>query len=205
MLALIEYLVEEFGYFGITILMLLENIFPPIPSEAILPLGGYLAAVGDLSLVGVILAGSLGALLGAYPWYYLGYFFNKERLKRLSMRFGRIMTVHPSDIDKASEWFSKHGTHAVFLGRFVPIFRTLISLPAGLVKMNIWRFTIYTFLGSLIWSTALVYAGYALKRNFSTVGDYIDPLSNLFILLLLGVYVYRFITFKSDPPLPHSS
>ena len=190
--------IEATGYVGILFLMFLENIFPPIPSEVILPLSGYQAVIGDLNIWLVIVVAALGATLGALPWYYLGFYFNTERLQRLAKKYGRIMTVSPRDIRDAGKWFDKHGKAAVFFGRFLPIFRTLISVPAGSVRMNLPLFLTYTFLGSLIWSGALAYAGYYLRNNFKEVDKVLDPLSTGIVVLIVVMYLYRVITFHAD-------
>jgi membrane protein DedA with SNARE-associated domain len=198
MFSFLQEIIASFSYYGVAFLMFLENIFPPIPSEVVLPLTGYISAEGSLTLFGAIIAATIGTVVGAYPWYFLGYFFNEKRLKRLASKHGRLITLHPSEIEKVSLWFQKHGVRAVFFGRFLPIFRTLISVPAGSVKMNIYTFTIFTFLGSFIWSAGLIYAGYVLGSNFDAVGTYLDPLSNAVLLIIIVVYIYRVVTFRND-------
>lgn len=188
--------VSQGGYLGIFLLMLAENIFPPIPSELIMPLAGFVAARGELNIVLVILAGTAGSVVGALPWYYAGKLFGGDRLKRMASRFGRWMTVSPDDIELASVWFSKHGRAAVFFGRLVPAVRTLISVPAGMVKMPLLPFLLYSILGSLIWTSLLAASGYVLQAHYTVVEGYIDPLSKGVVILVLLVYVYRFIRFK---------
>src|SRR5699024_8202967 len=127
--------IQSAGYVGIALLMLLENLFPPIPSELIVPFAGYVAARGDLWLPGVIAAGTLGSMSGALPWYALGWWFNEERLKRMAARYGRWFTITPDEVATASVWFHRYGPAAVFFGRMIPTIRTVISLPAGIVRM----------------------------------------------------------------------
>jgi membrane protein DedA with SNARE-associated domain len=136
-------IIETGGYAGIFALMVLENIFPPIPSELVIPLSGYAAAEGDMNIAIVILVASLGAVVGALPWYYLGKAFGIERLKRMSVRYGRWLTLTPADIDAAQAWFDRHGHKTVLLGRLVPTVRTLISLPAGMARMPLLPFLLY--------------------------------------------------------------
>ena len=147
----IEGVIETTGVFGIALLMLLENVFPPIPSELIMPLAGYTAARGQANIVLVILAGTIGSLAGASFWYAIGRWVGEERLKRLADRFGRWMTVGRDDIEKADDWFDRHGHKAVLFGRLVPTIRTLISVPAGLSEMAWPTFLLYSGIGTAIW------------------------------------------------------
>lgn len=192
-------LVSRSGYIGVFLLMALENIFPPIPSEMIMPLAGFAAARGDMNIVIVILAGTAGSVLGALPWYYAGRIVGKDRLKRLAARHGRWMTVGPDDIEKALQTFQRHGHAAVFFGRLVPAIRTLISVPAGIAAMPMPAFLVYSSLGSLLWTALLAAAGYLLEANYAVVADYIDPVSKVVVGLVVAVYLYRLITYRSHP------
>lgn len=145
-------LIEQGGYFGILALMFLENLFPPIPSEVIMPLAGFLAARGELNLFGVVVAGTLGSFLGALPWYYAGARLGEERMRRLAARHGRWLTLSGDDVLEAGVWFRAHGRKAVFFGRLVPAIRTLISVPAGIAQMPFASFAFYTLAGSAIWT-----------------------------------------------------
>ena len=167
-------LITSTGYFGIVALMFIENVFPPIPSEFIMPLAGFMVAEDKFSLLGVIIAGTLGSVLGALPLYYLGAKLGEERLKQFAERRGRWLTLSPKDIDKANRWFDKHGAIAVLLCRLVPGIRSFISIPAGVNKMNLTLFLFYTAVGAGIWTAALAYAGYHLGTNFRQVGEYLD-------------------------------
>lgn len=165
------------SYPGLALLMFIENVFPPIPSELIMPLAGFLAAQGKMSFAGIVVAGTVGSVLGALPLYWVGRKLGKERLERLAERHGRWLTVSPEDIDRADDWFSRHGRKAMFLGRLVPGVRSLIAIPAGLHEMPMVPFLIFTMLGSAVWSAALAGAGYQLGAQFREVEKYLDPVS----------------------------
>ncbi len=191
-------IIEAGGYWGIFLLMVLENVFPPIPSELIIPLSGYAAAQGDMNIVLVILVASLGAVAGALPWYFLGRLFGIKRLKYLSNKFGRWITLNSEDIDLAKGWFDKHGFKAVLFGRLIPTVRTLISVPAGLVKMSVPKFLFFSFIGSSIWTAILALAGYWLGGQHEAVSVYLDPLSNFVVVAIVVIYIYRVVTFKKS-------
>ncbi|RDW13987.1 DedA family protein [Paracoccus thiocyanatus] len=188
--------IESWGYLGVLMLMVAENVFPPIPSEVIMPLAGFLAGGGRLSLTLTIVVGTIGSVLGTLVWYYVGLWFGEERLKRFAARHGRLLTLSPSDIDAAHEWFQRHGTMAVFFGRMVPAARTLISVPAGLARMPMWKFLLYTTLGSALWTGVLAFAGLVLHENYALVADWVDPLSKLVVVAVVAVYLYRVVTWK---------
>ncbi|MBB3949163.1 DedA family protein [Aureimonas jatrophae] len=195
----VQSLMQNLGVFGIALLMFLENIFPPIPSELIMPLAGYQAASGEHSLVAVILAGTAGALVGILPWYYLGRAFGEKRIVALADRFGRWLTMTAEDVEAADRWFRRYGIWAVFLGRLVPTVRTLISVPAGLSRMPLPTFLLFSALGTLIWTTGLTMAGYLLASQYERVNDYVGPVSNIVIAAVVVLYLYRVITFKPRP------
>ena len=188
--------IEGWGYPGIFALMLAENVFPPIPSEVIMPLAGYLAATGQLAFLPTVLIGMLGSVIGTSLWYVLGAWIGAPRLKRWAARHGRWLTLAPSDIDHAQQWFDRHGGMAVLIGRMVPVVRTLISVPAGVARMPWHRFLGYTAAGSLIWTLLLTGAGLLLEANYHRVSDVIDPLSTLVVAAVVLVYLYRVITWK---------
>lgn len=183
--------VSSAGYSGIVLLMFVENVFPPIPSELIMPLAGYLAAQGSLSLPGVVLAGMLGSVLGALPLYYAGRTFGEKRLKSFANRHGRWLTFSGADIDRANVWFSKHGNKVIFAGRLVPGVRSLISIPAGIAKMNLASFVAYTAVGTGLWAGLLAYAGFFLGSNFAEVGRYLNLASAIILTLIALIYVIR--------------
>jgi membrane protein DedA with SNARE-associated domain len=188
-------MVESTGVFGIALLMLLENVFPPIPSELIMPLAGYTAAQGDANIVLVIVAGTIGSLAGAFFWYWIGSAIGEERLKRFADRYGRWLTLSRSDIEKADDWFDRHGHKAVLIGRLVPTVRTLISIPAGLSEMSRSTFLIYSGIGTAAWTTLLAVLGYALGSQYEQVSAWIDPISIGVLLLIVAFYLYRVVTF----------
>lgn len=148
-------LMERSGYLGVLPLMLAENVFPPIPSELIMPLAGFAAAGGKLTILFVVLAGTAGSLLGALAWYYVGRCLGADRLKRFTARHGRWLTLSPHEIDRAHAWFDRHGAKAVSLGRLIPAVRTLISVPAGVTRMPLARFLGRTVLGTALWTLLL--------------------------------------------------
>jgi membrane protein DedA with SNARE-associated domain len=191
--------IESGGYFAVALLMLLENIFPPIPSEVVMPVAGIAASRGDLNVVLVIVFGTIGAVSGQLLWYWLGLRVGEEGLKKLARRHGRWLTVSPGDIDKADRWFDKHGHKAVLVGRMVPGVRTLISLPAGLSEMSLRRFLIYSTIGSGLWTAALAVAGYALGERSESVTSWIGPISTVIFAGIVGYYLYRVATFKKGP------
>lgn len=192
----VRHLMESLGAFGIGLLMFLENIFPPIPSEIIMPLAGYQAATGEMSLVTVIVAGTIGSLLGIIPWYYLGYAFGEKRIIWLAERYGRWMTMTPEDVEAADRWFRRYGYWAVSFGRLVPTVRTLISVPAGLSRMPFWMFLAVSAVGTLVWTAGLAIAGYMLGQNYEAIDGYVGPVSNAVIIGVVVLYVYRVVTFK---------
>jgi membrane protein DedA with SNARE-associated domain len=189
--------VSQGGYGGIVLLMFLENIFPPIPSELIMPMAGFAAARGDLNMAGVIAAGIAGSILGALPWYYAGRWVGSERLKRLAARYGRWMTVSPADIDTAERWFNRHCGKAVLIGRLIPAIRSLISVPAGIARMSLWRFLLFSAAGTAVWSALLAAAGYVLESGYTRVADYMDPVSMIVVAAIVLAYVYRLVTYRA--------
>ena len=188
--------VSATGYAGIIFLMVIENVFPPVPSELIVPLAGYMATQGTLKLWGVVAAGTVGSVLGALPLYYLGRHWGEERVKRFADRHGRWLTVCGDDIAAAKRWFDRHGAKATFFGRLVPGIRSLISIPAGVARMPLPSFLAYTAAGAALWCALLACIGYFVGANFSRVGDYLDPVSWFVFGVILVVYVYRVISHK---------
>ncbi len=191
-------LVEATGYIGILLLMLAENVFPPIPSELIMPLAGFTAAQGRFSFTLVVLAGTAGSLLGALFWYTLGRWLGRDRLKQFAARHGRWLTLSPGEVDRAEAWFQRHGTKAVLLGRLVPGVRSLISVPAGITRMSLPGFLAWTAFGTGLWTALLAGAGYALQSQYALVADYVNPASNVVVGLLALWYAYRVATFRPE-------
>ena len=167
------------GYLGIGFLMFMENLFPPIPSELIMPLAGFTVSQGKMNFQYAVLAGVIGTLLGALPWYYAGKLWGEERLRSLCDRYGRWLGLSGQDIDLANRWFNRHGGKAVLLCRLVPGVRTLISLPAGLNAMPIGAFLFYSAVGTTLWVGLLTYAGLKLGDHYDLVEQYLGPVSKL--------------------------
>lgn len=193
----IRSLMEEWGAGGVAVLMFLENVFPPIPSEVVLPLAGYQAAAGDLSLVLALAAGTAGSLAGVTLWYGLARWLGSRGLKRFARRHGRLLTLSADDIDRVNDWFGRHGGKAVLLGRMVPGIRTLISVPAGVCGMPVWKFLLLSGVGTAAWSAALITAGYQLGAEFEQVGKYVSPIGNLVFGVVAVWYLYRVVTWKA--------
>lgn len=185
--------IGQHGYLGIAALMLAENLFPPLPSELIMPFAGFLAAGGKLSTVGVVAAGTLGALLGAWPWYLAGRWLGCARLKRLAERHGRWLTVTPDEIDRAEHWFARRGPVVLVLGRLVPAVRTVVSLPAGLAALPPLRFALWTLLGCALWCSLLVAAGFLLERQYERIAAWMNPLTTGILILLVAGYAVRVV------------
>ena len=186
--------IESTGYFGIVFLMFLENIFPPIPSEFIMPLAGFMAAKEEQTLPGVVLAGTIGSVLGALALYYAGYFIGEQRLKRLIDKYGRWLTISLEDLERAKGWFAKHGRLAVLVCRLVPGIRSLISIPAGIARMPLVSFLFYTAIGSGFWTAMLAYGGYVLGDKFQQVEKYLNPVSYVVLLAIALIYVKRLLS-----------
>ncbi|MBH9538225.1 DedA family protein [Novosphingopyxis sp. YJ-S2-01] len=192
----IVHLVANGGYIGIAFLMFLENVFPPIPSEIIMGLAGIEVGQGQMNFEAVVFAGTVGSTLGNYAWYLLGRFYGFRRLEGFVNRWGRWLTLEWEDIQKINRLFTRHGGKIVFVLRFMPAFRTIVSLPAGLFRMGHLRFLIATFAGAMIWNVILTGAGYYLGRNFSKIDDYVGPISTAAIAAIVLFYIYRVITWK---------
>lgn len=183
--------IEIGGSLGVGLLMLAENVFPPIPSELIMPMAGYLAASGSLHWFAVVFAGTVGSVLGAWFWYWLGRGLGRERLLWLVARWGHWATITTGETEATLRWFEKRGEWAVFLGRMIPVVRTLISVPAGLNKMAQGRFLVLTAAGSLLWVGALTGAGWVLKAQYALVEDWLDPVTTVIIAAVIVTYVWR--------------
>ena len=189
-------IMNNFGYLGVFLLIAIENVFPPIPSEVILLFGGFMTTFSDMNIVGVIISSTLGSVLGAIILYYIGKIFNKERLKKIiTSKPGKILRLKPEDIDKADEWFDTKGNKTVFFCRFVPIIRSLISIPAGMSEMPMKKFLIYTAAGSLIWNAALTIAGSIVGENWTSILDIMDKYSHIILVLLIIIFVIAVVLF----------
>lgn len=185
--------IEQGGLLAVGLLMILENVFPPIPSELIMPLAGYNAATGDMSMVGVILVGTLGSVLGCLFWYWLARAWGKERFLRFIDRHGVWLTLDREEAERAIAWFDRWGPFAVLIGRMIPTVRTLIAVPAGLAGMGLATFTIYAGIGGLVWCSLLAGAGYLLKENYDRVEGWLNPVTTGVIVLIVLLYLYRLV------------
>lgn len=184
---------EEFGYLGIFLMIALENIFPPIPSEIVLSFGGFMTTKSELTVTGVVIASTLGAVVGAILLYLIGMLLDVERLERIVERWGHILRTEKEHIHKANAWFHRYGIWTVFFCRMVPIVRSLISIPAGMAKMNFLLFLIFTTVGSLIWNMVLVNLGAALGASWSKVLEYMSVYQNIVIVIIGILLVFAVI------------
>jgi membrane protein DedA with SNARE-associated domain len=179
--------IELLGAVGVGVLTLVEVFFPPIPSEIVLPLAGFLSGQGRLSLLAAIIASTLGSTVGSLALYQLAATWGNDRVRRL---LGRIPLMDTGDLDRAEDWFDRHDRASVFIGRLVPGVRSLISLPAGFRGMNLRSFVALTVLGSAVWNTLLITGGYVLGNQWRTVGRYSDWLNYAVLAVLLGGVVW---------------
>ena len=173
--------------------MFLENVFPPIPSEAVLPMAGWLAyeQEGNFTLLGVTLVGAVGSVAGALVFYGLGYWFGEQRVRELMQRYGKWFLLSEDDFDTALAWFDRYGEYVIFFGRMVPIVRSLISIPAGIASMNLGRFGAYTAVGTALWSFLLGFAGYLLGQNWPMVMEWMSRYEKVVMgLTILAVLVF---------------
>ena len=178
---------SQFGYFGVFLLIMIENVFPPIPSEVILTFGGFMTTYSDMTRVGVIIAATAGSVIGAMILYSVGLFLDVTRLEKIVDRWGGILRLTRKDIHQADAWFDKYGPWTVLFCRLVPLIRSLISIPAGMSNMNFPLFILLTTIGSLIWNTALVILGAAVGDNWQSIVHYMDIYSNIaYVLLAIG-------------------
>ncbi|MDD3241631.1 MAG: DedA family protein [Bacilli bacterium] len=192
-------IMNQWGYLGILFLIAFENIFPPIPSEVILTFGGFLTVSTKMTIPLVILFSTIGSIIGALVLYYIGYVLNPERLEKIvNGRIGKILFLKNSDIKKAEDWFQKRGPFTVFFCRFIPIVRSLISIPAGMTKMKLPLFLILTTIGSVIWNTVLVILGSVTGNNWTKIAEYISTYSKYTLIVLVIVFIVgAFIFYKT--------
>jgi membrane protein DedA with SNARE-associated domain len=193
-------LIESGGYTGVFLLMLLETIFPPIPSEVIMPLAGVNAAAGKLSLWGVIAAGTAGAMLGNLFWYALARVIGIRRFRPWIERYGRWLTMDWEDVEKSERLFVRFGPLLVGVGRLLPTIRSIISIPAGLLEMRLKSFLIWSTLGTAAWTALLAGAGWGLGRAFHDVEKVLGPLSTAIIVLIVAAYLWRQLTWRRRHP-----
>jgi membrane protein DedA with SNARE-associated domain len=189
-------LIDDTGYVGVFFLMLAETIFPPIPSEVIMPIAGVRAAQGPLTLWGVIASGTAGAMFGNFFWYLLARVIGLARFRPFIERYGRWLTMDWPDIEKAERLFGRFGPLIVFFGRLLPTVRSLISIPAGLLRMRLRSFLIWSTIGTAGWSATLAIAGYWLGTQFEEIEKVVGPLSSVVIALIVGAYLWRQLTWR---------
>ena len=196
-------IMNQFGYLGIFLLIAIENIFPPIPSEVILLFGGFMTTYTKLNILGIVIASLLGSLSGAIMLYYIGKIFNKNRLKKIiSGKVGEILRLKNSDIDKADKWFDTKGQKTVFFCRFIPLIRSLISIPAGMSEMHMSKFLVYTTIGSLIWNTVLIVIGSIVGNNWTSILSVLDTYSKI-VVIVMAIVVILFIVIFYKKRLKH--
>jgi len=193
-------LIEQSGYLGVGFLMFLETIFPPIPSEIIMPVAGVAAAKGKLDFTLSVVAGTAGAMLGNTVWYLAARALGHDRLQPIIRRYGQWLTLSWRDVERAHRWFDAHGIAFVLLGRLIPTVRSLVSIPAGLLDMRFRNFMIASTIGTAIWTAILAGAGYKLQENFHDIGKVIGPASNVVLGSLVAIYLWRLITHKGEQP-----
>ncbi|EDN9970357.1 DedA family protein [Listeria monocytogenes] len=194
-------IMADFGYIGIFILIMVENLFPPIPSEIILTFGGFMTTVTSLNVLMVIIVATLGSVVGAILLYKVASYFGKERLTKIVLKYGRILRLKESDIERAENFFLKYGSWAVFLCRMIPLIRSLISIPAGMTKMKMSKFLILTTAGSLLWNTVLIGLGAMLGESWSEIVVFMDSFSTIIysiiaILVVVGLGFFFRARFK---------
>jgi membrane protein DedA with SNARE-associated domain len=188
-------IVERLGYLGVAMLVALENVFPPIPSEVVLGLAGYTASRGEAWVVGMIIAATIGSVVGAWILYGLAAAIGPVRLRAITIRYGTWIGFGESDLDRAEAWFDRRSRIAVLVCRCVPLIRSLISIPAGFRRMPLGAFTLFTLVGSLVWNTALVTAGYLLADQWEKVLEFTEPFQTV-VVAVLGVVVVALVIRK---------
>ncbi|MBC1636328.1 DedA family protein [Listeria welshimeri] len=182
-------IMADFGYIGIFLLIMVENLFPPIPSEIILTFGGFMTTVSSLNVMMVIIIATLGSVVGAILLYKVASYFGKERLTKIVLKYGRILRLKESDIERAESFFLKYGSWAVFLCRMIPLIRSLISIPAGMTKMKMSRFLVLTTAGSLLWNTVLIGLGALLGESWNEIVVFMDSFSTIIYSIIAGLLI----------------
>jgi membrane protein DedA with SNARE-associated domain len=185
-------IMEQLGYFGIALLMFLDNVFPPIPSEVIMPSAGFAASKGQLLLSGVIIAGSIGSLVAAALLYWVGRKIPNQSIFNWVDRYGKYLFIKSEDVKKALDWFEKYGHRVVFFGRMVPAVRSLISIPAGMSHMPFWKFMLYSSVGTIIWTTFLACVGYYFGNNIELMQQIFSRVGYVIITIVLILVAYFF-------------
>ncbi len=187
-------LIEQSGYWGVAFLMFLETVFPPVPSEVIMPIAGVSAASGRMTLGGVIASGTAGAMAGNFFWYLVAHWIGLRRFRAFIERRGRWLTMDWYDVERVQRLFGRFGPVLVGIGRMMPTIRSMISIPAGLVHMQLAKFLFWSTLGTAGWSAILAIAGYLLKQQFTDIEKVLGPLSSVVIGAIVIAYVWRQLT-----------
>ncbi|CAB1210465.1 DedA family protein [Acinetobacter bouvetii] len=183
-------IMEQLGYLGIALLMFLDNVFPPIPSEIIMPSAGYSASQGQLTLFGVIIAGCFGSLLAAALLYWVGYKFNNDSIFGFIDRYGKYLFIKSEDVKKSLDWFEHYGHRIVFFGRMIPAVRSLISIPAGMSQMPFWKFMFYSGLGTIIWTTFLACIGFYFGENQALMQQIFSQVSHVILVIVIAIVIW---------------
>ena len=189
-------IMEQFGYLGIFLLIIIENVFPPIPSEIILAFGGFMTTQTEMNVLGVIGVATAGSLIGAIILYWLGSILNFERIERFTIKYGKYLGLKITDIKKAMKFYKKYQKKAVFFGRVVPVVRSLISIPAGMAKMDLKSFVFYTVMGSLIWNSILVVCGMLLGQSWQTILYYFDVYATITYIVIAFALISIALCYK---------
>lgn len=194
----VEQIISSMGYVGLYLVMFLENVFPPIPSEVVLPLAGSLTLTGRFSVFWITIIGMLGSLTGAFLFYGLGKWLGEPRVRAIIDKFGRYALLSTNDLDRSLEWFDKYDDWVIFFSRMVPIVRSLISIPAGIASMNITKFSFFTILGTALWSFLLALGGRLLGEQWPLIAEFINTYQNIVlfiaitaVLLFIGTRLYK--------------
>ena len=194
----VQDVIEQLGYVGVALLVVAENVFPPIPSEIVLPFAGFVAQRGSESVIIMILAATVGSVGGALIMYWIAAFIGDERLHAFTRKFGKWVQIREVDLTRAEEWFDRHATSAVLLGRCVPLIRSVVSIPAGFRRMKLVPYIAYTFAGSLVWNILLIGAGALLGDNWERVGDVMSPIQKLVELtVVVAVVAFAWLRVRS--------
>ena len=192
----ITQIMNTYGYIGIGLLIFIENLFPPIPSEVILTFGGFMTVSSKMTILGVIISSTIGSVAGAVVLYYIGKILNKERLiKIVQSKYGRWLRIKPKDIESADQWFLNKGNKTVFFCRFIPVVRSLISIPAGMSEMSMIKFLLYTTFGSAIWNSVLVCVGAFAGDKKDVILNLLNDVSHIIIIVIILALIFFFYKF----------
>ena len=182
----VEQIISSMGYVGLYLVMFLENVFPPIPSEVVLPLAGSLTLTGRFSIFWITVIGMMGSLTGAFLFYGLGKWLGEPRVRTIIEKYGRYALLSTNDLDRSLEWFDKYDDWVIFFSRMVPIVRSLISIPAGIASMNITKFSFFTILGTALWSFLLALGGRLLGEQWPLIAEFINTYQNIVLFIAIA-------------------